>query len=323
MKSRICAINKLSTGSGMSTILTALVGVPVLMASLLVPAEGQDFTDWSAPVNLGRAVNSKAFDGCPSITAKGKEMLYMSGRPGGSGQLDMYVSLRATGDSPWEAPVWLGPDVNSAADEGCPVLFEEYLFFQSTRPSGCGNSDLYVAYRVDPNSLTDWSVPVNLGCEVNSTGPEFSPSLFRDDDGTVYLYFSSGLRPGGMGFGDVYFSVLQPDGSFGQVSPVLEFNTAFNDLRPGIRVRDGLELFFDSNRPGSIANSQDLYSSERACILCSWTTPKNLGPTVNSSAVDGGAKLSPDGTELYFMSNRADTVGDQDIYVSVRRRIIR
>jgi hypothetical protein len=52
-----------------------------------------------------------------------------------------------------------------------------------------------------------------------------------------------------------------------------------------------------------------------------WSGPVNLGSPVNTSAsVEGRASLSFDGTELYFMSNRPGSFGDQDIYVVSRRR---
>ena len=130
------------------------------------------------------------------------------------------------------------------------------------------------------------------------------------------------LRPGGLGFGDVWVSRTQIDGSFGPATPVVELNSPANDLRPKIRVRDGLEIFFDSNRPGTLG-MQDIYTSTRECTSsdCPWSAPVNLGPVVNSSALDGGAALSFDGTELYFMSNRTGGSGDQDLWVTRRERL--
>jgi Tol biopolymer transport system component len=51
-----------------------------------------------------------------------------------------------------------------------------------------------------------------------------------------------------------------------------------------------------------------------------WSTPINLGPIVNSTAMDRGPAISKDGLSLYFASNRVDGVrfGGEDIYVSQR-----
>ena len=313
-------LSMISKADGVSLVSAAL------LVALLAPGQAvfsQRYSAWSAPVNLGPEVNSPVFDGCPSITKDGLNLLFMSN--GETTSQDIYVSHRETADSPWNAPTSLGPNINTAAGELCPLLTisGRYLYFVSNRPGGCGDFDIYVARRVTKKGWTDWEEPVNLGCEVNSPGPEFSPSLFENEDGTAELYFSSGLRPGGLGFGDIWVSRLQDDGSFGPATNVVELNTAANDLRPKIRARDGLEIFFDSNRPGSML--QDIYTSTRECTTadCPWSMPVNLGPVVNSSAVDGGGMLSFDGTELYFMSNRPilGASGDQDIYVTRREKL--
>jgi hypothetical protein len=305
--------------------LSTLTFAGCILILFAVPAHAQRFSEWSAPVNLGPVVNSERGDGGPFLLKDGLHLFFMSNRGTTffNAPSDIYVSHRETPDSPWGVPESLGPDINTPHDESFPMLTVSgrYLFFTSTRPGGCGASDIYVARRLDKVSFTAWGVPENLGCQVNGPGNDPSPTLFEDEDGTVYLYFSSGLRPGGMGFGDIYVSTLQADGTFGQAGPVSEFNTPSNEVRPGIRQRDGLEIFFDSDGPGSMAGSPDLYSAERECTLCPWQAPVNLGPIVNSDFIDGGAKLSFDGTELYFMSNRPGGLGTQDIYVTRRTRL--
>jgi len=47
-------------------------------------------------------------------------------------------------------------------------------------------------------------------------------------------------------------------------------------------------------------------------------TPKNLGPTVNSSADDQNVGISPDGLELYFSSTRPGGPGNCDLWVMTR-----
>jgi hypothetical protein len=51
-----------------------------------------------------------------------------------------------------------------------------------------------------------------------------------------------------------------------------------------------------------------------------WSTPINLGPNVNSTAMDRGPAISKDGLSLYFASSRLDgyRFGGEDIYVSQR-----
>jgi hypothetical protein len=304
--------------------MTRFFGLPIaalILTTLAVTSIwAQKYSEWSAPENLGPVVNTTGFDGCPFLTKDGLDLLFMSNV--GSSAQNLYVTHRESIDSPWGIPESLGADINTAAyAEGCPMLTisGRYLYFFSNRPGGCGDADIWVARRTTKKSFTEWETPQNLGCVVNSAGPEFSPSLFEDDDGTVYLYFSSGLRMGGLGFGDVWVS-KQVDGVFSVPEPVTELNSTSNDIRPKIRARDGLEIFYDSNRPGAV--SADIYTSTRECILCSWEAPVRL-TSVSSSGLDGGPALSFDGTELYFMSDRTDITGTggQDLYVARRERL--
>src|SRR5262249_45650637 len=49
-----------------------------------------------------------------------------------------------------------------------------------------------------------------------------------------------------------------------------------------------------------------------------WAAPANLGPAVNSAAVELGPALTPDGLSLYFYVNKPGGLGGNDIWVSHR-----
>ena len=140
---------------------------------------------------------------------------------------------------------------------------------------------------------------MNLGSDVNSAGGEFGPTLFEDDTtGAITLYFSSDRL--GSGF-DTYASTLQPDGTFGPAVLVEELSSPSNDVRPWIR-RDGLEVFLDSDRPGTLGGL-DLWVSTRASTADAWSVPVNLGPLVNGPADDFRAALSFKGTYRLFVQS--------------------
>ena len=107
---------------------------------------------------------------------------------------------------------------------------------------------------------------------------------------------------------------------FGPASPIAELNTAAADGQPNVR-RDGLEIFFFSNRAGAAGN--DIYAATRASTADAWSTPVNLGPNVNSAASETRPSLSWDGTTLYFGSTRTGggAEGDSDHYVTTRERL--
>jgi Tol biopolymer transport system component len=93
-------------------------------------------------------------------------------------------------------------------------------------------------------------------------------------------------------------------------------NSPFVDNLP-VLSKDGLSLYFTSNRPGG-SGALDLWVSRRASLDAPWGVAANLGSTVNSSGNDAAPNLSRDGHYLFLTSNRPGGFGDNDIWVSWR-----
>jgi hypothetical protein len=260
-------------------------------------------------------------DGCPFEAPDGLSFYMASDRPGGQGGIDIWKSTRSSASASWGAPVNLGAPVNTSADDFCPTPVQDgRLFFVSARPGGCGGPDLYVT---TPASGGGWSEPKNLGCKTNSPGAEFSPSLLDMGLNGVALFFSS-ARPGGFAADadgvapdhDIYYSLALPDGSFGDAIMVDGVNSAVDDARPNVRT-DGLEMVFDSVRPGGQGGS-DIWVSSRANVQSVWSAPVNPGAPLNSPQGETRASLSRNGERLYFGSARPGGDGGSDVYVAIR-----
>ena len=73
---------------------------------------------WGEPVHL--AINSAAGDAEARFSPDGHVLYFASGRPGGKGDSDIWVSVRddVTDDLGWSEPVNLGGDVNTEGHEG-------------------------------------------------------------------------------------------------------------------------------------------------------------------------------------------------------------
>lgn len=100
------------------------------------------------------------------------------------------------------------------------------------------------------------------------------------------------------------------------LGPVVNSNAA--DVAPFLS-KDGLSLYFSSNRTVGGFGQQDIWVSQRACVEgCPWGAPLNLGSIINTPAVDSRATLSNDEHFLYFFSNREGGHGDTDIWISHR-----
>ena len=103
--------------------------------------------------------------------------------------------------------------------------------------------------------------------------------------------------------------------------------TTCNDERPNIS-KDGLSLYFSSDRPGGCGGA-DIYVSQRSSLDSDWEAPVNLDrdrlaeglPCVmNSNLAESAPNLTTDGHTLFFHSFRAtDNCGGGDIYYSHRK----
>lgn len=287
----------------------------------------QHFGDWGAPVNaesiLGTSseLNTASNEGYPIQSPDGLSLYFASDRPGGVGTLtlDIWVASRASADDTWGAPENLGLPVNSSGHDHSPTPVPGHgLFFVSARPGSCGataNDDIY--FTRFKNGA--WEEPQNLGCQINSTAAESSPSYFEDESGRAILYFSSN-RTGGLGMQDIYFSV-----DFGPAQLVPGLNTAVNDVRPNVR-KDGLEIVFDSTRTGSLG-MDDIWTASRETTADDWSTPTHLDPPINSTARETRATLSRDGLTMFFSSNRPGSElapsgqPSSDIYMTTREKL--
>ncbi|MEY4483206.1 MAG: hypothetical protein RL693_658, partial [Verrucomicrobiota bacterium] len=120
-------------------------------------------------VSLIVEVQTPASESAPFISGDGLTLLFESSvGPDALGNKDIYQTQRRDRNSPWEAPVNLGPAINSPSYDGCPCLSRDglVLLFSSDRPGGEGGRDLWRSRR---KSITDpFEPPENLGGGVNN-----------------------------------------------------------------------------------------------------------------------------------------------------------
>ena len=98
-----------------------------------------------------------------------------------------------------------------------------------------------------------------------------------------------------------------------------ELNTDLIERMPAI-ARDGLEIFFASNRLAG-SGALDLWVATRSSSAAPWSAPVNLGSTVNSTVIDARPAISFDGTQLYFQSPRSGSLGGFDLFVTTRVKL--
>jgi hypothetical protein len=284
-------------------------------------------SEWSLPDNLGTPINSTASDQNAFLTKDGLTLYFSSNRavPGAQGGLDIWVSQRATTADDWGAPQNVQALNTSSADLAPSISPDGHLiFFASNRPGSTpmdppgpvASIDIYMSTRTNTHDPLAWGIPMKLGPGVNTASADQAPFYLQSaEDGPTNLYFNRGVLQ--LGQGDIYSAAITRKGEvLGEAVPVAELNSATNEAAVSIR-HDGREIFFWSVRPGGLSG-QDLWTSTRQSVHHPWSTPTVLAAPVNSAANDLTPNLSFDGRTLIFSSDRAPTMGGNDLWITTR-----
>ncbi len=197
---------------------------------------------WTKTMNAGKPLNTSGNEGAQSISVDGKLMYFTAcNRSDGKGRCDIYLSK--VNPEGWSEPVNIGSPVNSEYWEAQPSISPDgkTLFFVSNREGGIGKKDIWYSTLRDDNT---WSVPVNLGENINTSNDEQSPFIHSDNN---TLFFASEGRIGMGGF-DLYKSTRNDDGTWSEAINIgYPINTVNDEIGLIVNAK-GDKAIFSSDR---------------------------------------------------------------------------
>lgn len=160
----------------------------------------RDDTGWEPPKNLGPFVNSSAAEVGPCIfedEATGQVVLYFNSLKSGKYKIySCYMLDKQTVAGP-ATPV---AELNSTSDRNDLHAFVrrkdglEVIFASDRESATLGLYDLFVSTR--PTTSDPWSLPVNLGLNINTSRSEARPSISWDGT-TLYFWTDREWNPDG------------------------------------------------------------------------------------------------------------------------------
>ncbi|MDG1097805.1 MAG: OmpA family protein, partial [Bacteroidia bacterium] len=156
---------------------------------------------WTAPVSLPYPINTKYYEGDAMLSADGRTIIFVSTRPGGENfyvennmsyfgddnyQTDIYISNKLD-NGKWSNPVNLGSKINTPYSERSPYLHPDgkTLYFSSEGHAGFGRLDVFKSTLLSED-WRDWSVPENLGKEINSSENDWGFKFSTDGKNVFY-----------------------------------------------------------------------------------------------------------------------------------------
>jgi Tol biopolymer transport system component len=285
-----------------------ICGLVVASVVLITGRDANADFVFGTPRSLGATVNTSFHEAATGISPDGLSLFLDSNR---SGWFDIWVTTRAKTDDDWGSPEKLVAPISTNSWDGVPSLSADglSLFFTSDRAGGYGGlGDIWVSTRETTDD--EWGEPENLGSTVNSASWEWTQCISADG---LSLYFASD-RLGGSGDLDLWVTtratVSEAWGEPVNLGPTV--NSSAWELSPTI-TPDGLVLFLTSTRAGG-RGDRDVWMTRRPTISDPWQEPVNLGPPINTSAMDTCSVISPDGSTLYFSTMRSGGFGGLDIW---------
>lgn len=167
------------------------------------------------------------------------------------------------------------------------------------------HEDIYVSFM---DSVGKWTAPKRLDfCEDERNEASVSVS---PDERRVYIYQDN------MGAGDIFYTDFKSN-SFQEIKglELPEVNSASWETHCTMTI-DGLNLYFVSDRPGGLGG-RDIYRIVKYPDG-KWSLPQNLGPTINTPYDEDCPFISADNKTLYYSSNGPESMGQFDIFISIR-----
>ncbi|WP_075349476.1 OmpA family protein [Algoriphagus marinus] len=222
---------------------------------------------------LSNPLNEFKLQYFPVLTADGEQILFTK-RDGtqNTDKEDIYMSFLSP-EGKWTKPSSISQTINSIYNEGtCSVTADGNVLIYTScdSPDTEGSCDLYIAYK--KNGM--WQSPKNMGKKVNSRSWDSQPSLSAD--GRI-LFFSSN-RKGGFGGNDIWYSILQKDGSWAEAKNLGNvINTPKDEISPFMFFNNEI-LFFASNGHDGFGGMDILLSRVEDG---EFTKPENLGLPIN------------------------------------------
>ncbi|MEO1050680.1 MAG: OmpA family protein [Bacteroidota bacterium] len=161
---------------------------------------------WSKPekVNIPYFKNKSSNHG--GFVASNEKVMFFSLETFGTrGAEDIYVALKK-GNGEWGEPKNLGDQINSRLQEFNPVLSSDMktLYFASNGSRGEGSFDIFWSIRLD-DTWKNWSKPINLGTEINTSGREKSFIYNTSTHQAIYI-----SNTDSDGYGDIKLKNLNP-----------------------------------------------------------------------------------------------------------------
>ena len=211
-----------------------------------------DGGNWTSVSSFHPILNGPKDDIIQGFNPNGSVLYFLKTQDGSAGEI--YADTFSVDKDPEAFPkLFRSPVISELGDKDLKVFNDQTIIFSSKRAGGYGGYDLYVTYLENDS----WTVPINLGPEINSQYDEVSPFLAKSGK---KLFFSSDRIEGFGGF-DIFEANYSAEASTWSVAQNIgtPLNSPMNDINFSLSY-DGMTAIFSSDRIGTVGGF-DLYQA--------------------------------------------------------------
>lgn len=262
--------------------------------------------------NLGTGINTNEDEYVPIITVDNEQIYFCRWDRTNE---NIYVSENKKGT--WQTATYVqGINVDAPEEnEGALSISAdktEMLIFK--------NGDLYASQK----TAEGWMAPVALSNVINTSAWEADAMISSDGRALIFtskrpdlldldVEYTKNFHGDNSGNADLFVSLKDKNGEWQEpINLGIAINTPFLERTPFLHP-DMKTLYFSSDGHGGLGRL-DVYKTTRLDdSWTNWSTPINLGKSINTPQNDWGYKVSTDGTVAYFAYEEIAEKG-QDLY---------
>lgn len=267
----------------------------------------------SARERMSEQINSKYSETKPLVSHDGKtlyfsRMFYPGNTGGREDPQDIYYSNLT--DGAWSKAHNMGKPLNDAHSNGvCSVSPDgnSLLVINAYMPDGSIMPGVSLSRKTDEG----WSMPEKVEIDEFYNLSEFQ-DFFLSPDGKVLIMALQ--RKDSYGDQDLYVSFKKGHNHYSKPRNIgRTLNTSSAEFSPFIS-QDQTTLYFASEGHGGFGESDIFFSYRLDSTWLNWSSPKNIGPAINTSSWDAYFSITNDGRYAYFVSSEGSRRDTESIY---------
>ena len=248
------------------------------------------------PEPLSDVLNFKSKQYFPVLTADNNTIIFTARND----LEDENIYISEYKDKAWGKPNSISKEINTPYNEGtCSISADGRImvFTSCEGRDSFGSCDLFISKKEGDN----WSVPQNLGPNINSNYWDSQPSLSSDGS---RLFFSS-ERPLGYGKKDIWMSELDEKGLWKKaINLGKNINTSYDEVSPFIHA-NGYSLFFSSNGKEGMGKFDIYLTSIKRGFM---GEVLNMGYPINTGDDELSLFISADGKKAFYSVDKDQNV---------------